>query len=334
MRDKDGNTFARYDYDAYGNIRAEDIFATVLITEELAQRIATLQPLRYAGYAWDSEIGLYYCSQRYYDPTIGAFISKDPIKADGELSAYAYCAGDPIGRIDPSGLIFRSIGNWFSRTFNPTPAVKDHMIRVHHFHDIRDHMAVSGSGSARTGGGTGSGGGTSSSSHNGTSAARFTTARRNPTRGSTQFFVRATICNNCGFSTGGNSVDWRRVGGGVVEAGLAAAAIVVFTGMIAASIGAAPLVLTTAVLVGVTGIGYSMVRGYSGTQEIIKGFNNGQSPFSDITYKGNEDGFRKTERVVDTVTLITGAAMTNPKNSIDTLMFGIEILDYGNKHLR
>ena len=104
LRDKDGNTFARYDYDAYGNIRAEDIFATALITEELAQTIATLQPLRYAGYVWDSEIGLYYCSQRYYDPTIGAFISKDPIKADGELSAYAYCAGDPVGRIDPTGL--------------------------------------------------------------------------------------------------------------------------------------------------------------------------------------------------------------------------------------
>jgi len=68
-----------------------------------------LQPLRYAGYVWDSEIGLYYVSQRYYDPTVGAFISKDPIKADGELSAYVYCAGDPIGRIDPTGLFFRRI---------------------------------------------------------------------------------------------------------------------------------------------------------------------------------------------------------------------------------
>ena len=104
MRDSDGNPFARFDYDAYGKIRAEEVFATILIDEETAQAITDLQPLRYAGYVWDSEISLYYCSQRYYDPTIGAFISKDPIKADGEMSFYAYCLGEPINNVDPSGL--------------------------------------------------------------------------------------------------------------------------------------------------------------------------------------------------------------------------------------
>jgi RHS repeat-associated protein len=54
---------------------------------------------------WDSETQLYYCSQRYYDPACAAFISKDPIKADGELAAYAYCLGEPVGSVDPSGLI-------------------------------------------------------------------------------------------------------------------------------------------------------------------------------------------------------------------------------------
>jgi len=104
MRDMQGSTFARFDYDAHGNIRAEEVLETDLIDEETAQIITDLQPLRYAGYVWDAEIQLYYCSQRYYDPAIGAFISKDPIKADGELSFYAYCTGDPINRIDPSGL--------------------------------------------------------------------------------------------------------------------------------------------------------------------------------------------------------------------------------------
>ena len=110
MRDMQGSTFARFDYDAHGNIRAEEVFETDLIDEETARIITDLQPLRYAGYVWDSEIQLYYCSQRYYDPTIGAFISKDPIKADGELSFYAYCTGDPINRIDPSGLMFLGAG--------------------------------------------------------------------------------------------------------------------------------------------------------------------------------------------------------------------------------
>gem|GEM_PF-6139931 len=99
-------SFARFDYDAYGTIRNQQIIDTELIDEELAQSIVDTQPLRYAGYVWDPEASLYYCSQRYYDPTIAAFISKDPIKADGELSAYSYYAGDPIMNVDPSGLCY------------------------------------------------------------------------------------------------------------------------------------------------------------------------------------------------------------------------------------
>ena len=98
--------FARYNYDAYGNITGEQLFTTALISGALAQAITDIQPLRYAGYVLDPESGLYYCSQRYFDPDTGAFISKDPAKADGELSAYSYCGTDPINYVDPSGLIF------------------------------------------------------------------------------------------------------------------------------------------------------------------------------------------------------------------------------------
>jgi RHS repeat-associated protein len=66
--------------------------------------IASRQPLRYASYTFDEQSGLYYCSQRYYDPAVAAFISKDPARADGEESAYQYCGGDPVGKTDPSGL--------------------------------------------------------------------------------------------------------------------------------------------------------------------------------------------------------------------------------------
>ncbi|MCL2024885.1 MAG: DNRLRE domain-containing protein [Coriobacteriia bacterium] len=132
LRDTSGSAFARYDYDAYGNIRTEEVMGTTLIAEELAQVIADLQPLRYAGYVWDAEAGLYYCSQRYYDPTIAAFISKDPIKADGELSAYAYCVSEPINNVDPDGLFLKAVGNWISNLFKPkpkpVPAYKPHLV--------------------------------------------------------------------------------------------------------------------------------------------------------------------------------------------------------------
>ncbi|MCL2492064.1 MAG: hypothetical protein FWE87_04865, partial [Coriobacteriia bacterium] len=48
MRDSAGDAFARFDYDAYGNIRAEQVFATSLIDEVAAQEIVEIQPLRYA----------------------------------------------------------------------------------------------------------------------------------------------------------------------------------------------------------------------------------------------------------------------------------------------
>ncbi|MDI6844283.1 MAG: RHS repeat-associated core domain-containing protein [Anaerosomatales bacterium] len=47
--------------------------------------------------------GLHCLSKRYYDPTTAEFLAKDPAKADGEESAYQYCAGDPVGKVDPSG---------------------------------------------------------------------------------------------------------------------------------------------------------------------------------------------------------------------------------------
>ena len=57
------------------------------------------------GYYTDSETGFVYCTFRYYDPTIGRWLSHDPIGlGGGQQNLYAYCGGDPVNRIDPSGL--------------------------------------------------------------------------------------------------------------------------------------------------------------------------------------------------------------------------------------
>ena len=69
----------------------------------MAAEIAQRQPLRYASYVYDAETGFYYCSARYYDPTVAAFVSKDPDQSDGEQSAYQYCSGDPVNNVDPNG---------------------------------------------------------------------------------------------------------------------------------------------------------------------------------------------------------------------------------------
>jgi len=113
LLDATGNPFAAYRYDAWGNQRDFDpspsvyrpyeSVSTGLIDATTAARIAERQVLRYASYCFDAESGLFYLSARHYDPATRQFVSKDPAEADGEESAYQYCAGDPVGEFDFAG---------------------------------------------------------------------------------------------------------------------------------------------------------------------------------------------------------------------------------------
>lgn len=61
-------------------------------------------PFRYPGQYEDVETGLYYNRFRYYDPTVGMFISQDPIRLKGgKLNLYNYVK-DPHCLVDLFGL--------------------------------------------------------------------------------------------------------------------------------------------------------------------------------------------------------------------------------------
>jgi RHS repeat-associated protein len=123
--DADGAAFAAYRYDAWGLPQGAGNAGagvwtrntdTALVTATVAGQIASRQMLRYASYAWDSESGFYYCSARYYDPATRQWTTGDPAKADGEESAFQYCAGMPTAYADPSGkkpcLNFDIVKKW------------------------------------------------------------------------------------------------------------------------------------------------------------------------------------------------------------------------------
>ena len=56
----------------------------------------------FTGKEFDSEMGLNYFCQRYYDPEIGRFTTLDPQNSP-TASPYAYCANCPLVFIDPTG---------------------------------------------------------------------------------------------------------------------------------------------------------------------------------------------------------------------------------------
>ena len=101
LTDKDGTRVVSYSYDAWGNLLG--------VTGSKAATLGVLNPLRYRGYVFDVETGLYYLQCRYYDPEICRFISADGYASTGQgllgSNMFAYCLNNPINYIDETGEI-------------------------------------------------------------------------------------------------------------------------------------------------------------------------------------------------------------------------------------
>jgi len=101
-------------YDQVGSLRAVydeasdtlvkevvyDSFGNVLLDSDLAFDV----PFGFAGGLYDPLTGLVKFGVRDYDPDIGRWLAREPLRLLSGLDAYAYCMGDPIDFIDPSGL--------------------------------------------------------------------------------------------------------------------------------------------------------------------------------------------------------------------------------------
>lgn len=57
------------------------------------------------GQYWDAETNLHYNRFRYYDPSTGRYVTSDPIGLAGGLNTYGYVGGNPVGLVDPYGLV-------------------------------------------------------------------------------------------------------------------------------------------------------------------------------------------------------------------------------------
>ncbi|MBQ2718148.1 MAG: RHS repeat-associated core domain-containing protein [Clostridia bacterium] len=77
-------------------------------SDDIATKLAILNPFRYRSYYFDIELGYYYLQSRYYDPQVGRFISMDQVEylapdIINGLNLYAYCLNNLVTASDPTG---------------------------------------------------------------------------------------------------------------------------------------------------------------------------------------------------------------------------------------
>ncbi|NDI34537.1 RHS repeat-associated core domain-containing protein [Chengkuizengella sediminis] len=112
-----------YDYDIWGNVLSETSHETKTFDN----------PFQYTGEIYDEESGLIYLRARYYDPSIGRFITEDTyegtISNPLSMNLYTYVYNNPMIYNDPSGhlgnAIIQKYGHEFlgdstsNNTYNP-----------------------------------------------------------------------------------------------------------------------------------------------------------------------------------------------------------------------
>ena len=89
LTDPTGAVAATYTYDSFGFMTASTGSAT--------------NWFRYTARQFDSETALYYYRERYYDPTVGRFLSEDRIGFSAGIDFYTYVGNRPLNFRDPSG---------------------------------------------------------------------------------------------------------------------------------------------------------------------------------------------------------------------------------------
>lgn len=86
-------------------------------------------PFRHTGREFDSETNLYFYRARYYEPSIGRFISEDPIQFKGGINFFNCVDGNPTNFRDPSGQIpiygWWCGPNWTGGHLSPYDPAKD-----------------------------------------------------------------------------------------------------------------------------------------------------------------------------------------------------------------
>lgn len=106
IADATGTIVGTYTYSAWGEVYYMTGLSSSQINE-FTDNIVAINPIRYRGYYYDAETGLYHLNSRYYDPATGRFVNADGFVSTGQgilgNNMFAYCNNDPVNNCDPTG---------------------------------------------------------------------------------------------------------------------------------------------------------------------------------------------------------------------------------------
>jgi RHS repeat-associated protein len=88
----DGTVSANYEYDPFGQV----IRATGLM--------AKANPFRFSTKYQDDESGLNYYGYRFYNPSGGTWLSRDPLEEESSDNLYGFVANEGVNDVDAYGL--------------------------------------------------------------------------------------------------------------------------------------------------------------------------------------------------------------------------------------
>ena len=102
-----------YLYDGKGNVTAlidgsQSVVSTYTydVFGNLMSRTGSLdQQFMFSTKSYDENIGLYYYGYRFYSPSIGRWITRDPLGEVGGINLYGFVHNDPVNLVDPLGLL-------------------------------------------------------------------------------------------------------------------------------------------------------------------------------------------------------------------------------------
>lgn len=109
----------------------------------------TINGFAFTGREWDSETGLYYYRARYYDASLGRFISADPAGFVDGPNVYSYVLNAPALNVDPSGrqsrgalTAFGETGGLYPQQLPRPPGAKDWSIYDHRTWDPKSYQQL------------------------------------------------------------------------------------------------------------------------------------------------------------------------------------------------